>query len=413
MTEVEDINTASEIEQDTTRFDAGTVAVAELAKHFDLYDPVHSERLWEVIAYARSACPVMRTDADTGYYVITNYEDVRRITEDPQTFSSVEAGLRGTPIRMPPLTEDPPTHAEYRRQLNRYLSRSYLARYEDDIRQTTREVLDEVVPRGRMEFMSEFAVPLTSANLARVILDEKNKKRIQRAINIATRISSEGSLEAFFEIAALADEFLRERAAAKTNREDVLSAIVHGTVEGRPLTSEEQVGATTVLFTGGLDTTKAAMGNIVRHIALNPELEARVRNPEWMRGDLDEFLRFDSPIMFMARTVTRETELSGCPLKPGHRVAIHFAAANRDPAQFENPDELNFDRRRNPHVAFGLGAHRCIGLHFARLQIQIAFEELFARVTSLRIPEGERVEIATGVVLSPERLPLEFDILNR
>jgi len=406
MTEVQGLK------PDATPVDVGAVSVEELAKHFDLYDPAHSERLWEVVDYARSACPVVKTDADDGYYIVTRYDDLRRITEDPLTFSSVEAGLRGTPIRMPPLTEDPPTQVEYRRQLNPYLSRSFLSRYEDDIRQITRELLDEVVPLGRMEFMNDFAVPLTAANLARVILDEKNKERLRRATAIATRISAEGSLEAFHEISALAQEFLRERAEADTERDDVLSAIVHGTVDGRPLTLEEQVGATTVLFTGGLDTTKAAMGNIVRHIAANPELEGRVRDAGWVRRDLDEFLRLDSPIMFMARTVTRETELNGCPLKPGDRIAIHFAAANRDPARFEHPDELDFDRQRNPHAAFGLGTHRCIGLHFARLQIQVAFEELFARVTNLRIPEGEHVEVATGVVLSPERLPLEFDILD-
>jgi cytochrome P450 len=392
--------------------DRGAVPVAELAPHFDLFDPEHSERMWEVFDYARGACPVVKTDADDGYFIITRYDDLRAVLEDAGTYSSVEAGLRGTPIPMPPLTEDPPNHIEYRRALNRYLSRSFLARYEDDIRRYARELLDDLVPRGRFEFMTEFAVPFTSGNLAKVILDDDNEERLQHAIELATEISSQGRNEAFFELAALAEELLEERMASGRERDDIINAIIQATVDGRPLTMEERVGATTILFTGGLDTTKAALGNIAKHVADDPSLEARLRDPDWIKGDLDEFLRLDSPIAFMARTVTKDTELDGCPLHPGDRVAVHYAAANRDAARFERPGELDFTRQRNPHAAFGLGPHRCIGLHFARLQIEIGFQELFARITNIRVPAGETVHSATGVVQSHEYLPIEFDAIQ-
>jgi cytochrome P450 len=387
------------------------VAVGELAPHFDLFDPEHSRRRWEVLDYARDASPVLKTDADNGYYIITRYDDLRTVLEDAATFSSAEAGLRGVPIPMPPLTEDPPNHIEYRRALNQYLSRSYLSRYETDIRGYARALLDDLVPRGHFEFMSEFAVPFTSGNLAKVVLDDDNEDRLRRAIEFATEISSNGRPEAFFELAGLAEDLLRERAAAGSDRDDVLSAIIRATVHGRPLTMEEQVGATTILFTGGLDTTKAALGNIMVHMAGDPAIEARVRNPEWVKGDLDEFLRLDSPIAFMARTVTKDIELDGQPLHKGDRVAVHYASANRDASRFGHPAELDFDRERNPHAAFGLGPHRCIGLHFARLQIEIGFQELLARVTNIRIPAGESVHTATGVVQSPEYLPIEFDAI--
>ena len=395
----------------TTINDPAAASVTDLAPHLDLFDPAHSERLWEVLAYARSACPVLKTDADDGYYVVTRYDDLRTVLQDPQTYSSVQAGLRGTPIMMPPLTEDPPRHLEFRRTLNKYLSRSFLSQYVDDVRETARELLEKLVPVGRFDFMTDYAIPFTSRNLARVILDDGNAERIQRALSIATRISAEGDPAAFFEISALAEELLRERASG-SQRDDVLSAIVHGTVEGRPLTLEEQIGATTILFTGGLDTTKAALGNIARHLAEDPSLEQRLRDPEWVKGDMDEFLRYESPIMFMARTVTRDTEIGGCPLKAGDRVAVHYASANRDDSRFDHPDELSFGRERNPHAAFGLGPHRCIGLHFARLQIEIAFSELLSRVTNLRIPPGAKVESAVGVVLTHEHLPVTFDVLQ-
>jgi len=390
--------------------DPAALEVEDLAPHLDLFDPSHSERLWEVLSYARTACPVLKTDADEGYYIVTRYDDLRAVLEDPETYSSVQAGLRGVPLPMPPLTEDPPRHIEYRRALNKYLSRSFLGRYAADVRDTARTLLDDLVPRGRFDFMTDYAIPFTSRNLARVILDDSNAERIQRAIAIATRISSEGDPQAFFDMAALAEEFLRDRAASGSQRDDVLSAIVNGTVEGRPLTLQEQVGATMIMFTGGLDTTKAALGNIASHLAGDAAIEQRLRDPEWIKADLDEFLRYESPITFMARTVTRDTELGGCPLKPGDRVAVHYASANRDESRFEHADRLDFGRQRNPHAAFGLGPHRCIGMHFARLQIEVAFGELLSRVTNLRIPQDAQVQTAVGIVLSPEHLPVTFDV---
>jgi cytochrome P450 len=91
-------------------------------------------------------------------------------------------------------------------------------------------------------------------------------------------------------------------------------------------------------------------------------------------------------------------------------VAVHYASANRDESRFDHADQLDFGRERNPHAAFGLGPHRCIGMHFARLQIEIAFGELLSRVTNLRIPDGTHVETAVGIVLSPEHLPVIFDV---
>lgn len=385
-------------------------AMGDVAGHVDLFDPNQSPPALEVLAFARENCTLLRTDADAGYYIAARYDDVRSMALDTGAFSSVEAGLRGIPIPMPPLTVDPPVHGEYRKQLNPYLSRAFLSRYEDDVRQIAQDMLDRLVPAGRMDYMTDFAAPFTARALSRVILDDDNEERIDRAAEITRGIATENAVEAFFGMAALAEELLRERADAGNDRDDVLTAIVRATVEGRPLTMEEQVGFTAVLMNGGLDTTKGAMGNIILRMAADPALEERLRDPNWIKTDLDEFLRLDSPIQFMARTVTKETELGGCPLKEGDRVAIHFASANRDPRKFEHPDELVFGRERNPHVAFGVGSHRCIGIHFAKMQLEVGFAELLRRVTNIRIPAGAEPEMSSGVVVAPERLPIEFDL---
>jgi cytochrome P450 len=390
--------------------DAENVPVEDLIPHLDLFDPQHRNRLWEVLAHARaSSCPVIKTDADNGYYVITRYDDLRTVAGDPETFSSAEPALRGVPVRMPPVSEDPPIHRDFRKILNPFFSRSYLSRYTGDMRAAARELLDRVVPAGRMEFMNDFALPYTAENLSRVILGETNKERVNRARGAALRISTENTQQAFIDLAQIAAEFLSEQANSGFDGDDVLSAIVNGTVLGRPLTMEEKVGTVTTLFSGGLDTVRGALGNIARHIAEDPGMEDRLRDPDWARADLDELLRMETPITFLARTVTRDTEVSGCPMKAGERVALHFASANRDAGHFGDADQLRFDREKNPHVAFGVGIHRCLGLHFARLQIEIGIEELLSRVTNLRIAGGVAVELSNGVIFTPELLPIEFD----
>src|ERR1700756_3886852 len=186
-----------------TSLDPATAPVDKLVPHFDLYDPSHCARLWEVLDFARSNCPVVRTDAAPGYFIVTRYDDVRAVAEDPATFSSAEPGLLGTPIRMPPVTEDPPTHAEYRRQLNPYFSRTALAKFGASMRQEAAKLVSAAAVPGRMEFMKDFAIPFTARNLAKVILDETNEDRLNRAVAAVSRISSEGTAEAFMETAAI------------------------------------------------------------------------------------------------------------------------------------------------------------------------------------------------------------------
>ena len=380
----------------------------ELADHFDVFNPDHAAQMWEVLKYSRQHCPVLRTDADPGYLIISRYEDIRYICEHPEIFSNSDPAVRGNPVKTPPLTTDPPDHAEFRRLLNPYLSRSFLLRHADVMRSAANQLIDRFIDAGECEFMHDFATPFTSSSLARVILDDPNEIRLSKAIDIATRIGDEGTPELFIELAELADEYLNERAASAGSRDDIVNAILTGHVYQRALTRNEMVGIVTVLFSGGLDTTKGALGNIVSHLAVDSTIEARLRDPAWIRRDMDEFLRYESPVLFLARTVTIDTELAGRRLRSGDRLVLHFGSANRDEAKFDRSNELWFDRQRNPHAAFGLGIHRCIGLNFARLQIEIAFDELLKRITNVRLAAGKKIEPAHGVVLSPQTLPIVF-----
>lgn len=385
-------------------------SVAEILANVDLYADDQNERLIEALAVARTECPVVHTEADGGYYLVTRYEDVRTVCGHPELFSSVQPGLRGVPVRLVPLDVDPPQHKLFRSFLNTYFSRTFLLRYEEQMRQIARDAIAAFIDKGELDVVRDYSVPFSAGSLAQVVFATDNKDMVDRAVVAVKRVALESTPETFEAVAALAMEAMTEVAAAPEGREDVLAALVTEQVDGRPLTVEERLGIITTLLLGGLDTTRGMIVNIAYHLATRKDVEPILLAPNWWRGELDEFLRFEPTVSFMARTVTRDTELGGTQLKAGDRLAVHFYSANRDADRFDRADELVFDRAANPHVAFGVGVHRCLGLNFARIQLAIAFEELLARATNFRLKEGVEIRRQGGICFgSPESLWLTFD----
>jgi cytochrome P450 len=378
-------------------------------EELDWFNADHCARLDDELTWARAQCPVVHTNFNGGMHVVTRYEDLRTVAEHPEIFSSTTPGVGDVPIALPPLDLDPPLHREFRNFLNRPFSRSSLLRYQPVIEKLADDLIDGFISAGRVEFVSGFAIPFTSGSLAKVVLDDDNEERLQRAVAAVTGCSVDQSAEGFGAVAAIAAELMAEREAEP--RDDFLQSLVDATVEGgRPLTQMERLGVVTVLLLGGLDTTRGALTYIGRFLAEETGLEERLRQPDWAKRDLDELLRFTSTVSVMGRLVTRDNDLLGVPLKAGDRLAVHWRSGNRDEAKFPQASQLDFDRERNPHAAFGIGIHRCVGQHFARLQLEIAVSRLLARLTSFRIAPGTTVREAVGVsIKAPEELHLEFD----
>jgi len=366
---------------------------------------------YDRLAEARAeGCPVVASRFHD-LYVVTRYSDVRFVLEHPELFSSRDPNILGPlPVRLPPLDADPPLHQDFRKLLNPFFTRSYFAAFEPDMRRIARDAIAGWLDRGHCEFVSEFAIPFTAGVLAQLVFNETDADRLARAIGYVTAVAEKQDHESFFNLAVLAGEYLVEQQDhGCVGDNSILAAIVGGTVGGRPLTQDEQVGVLTVLFLGGLDTTRGALGNIATQLATDPALEDRLRDPAWVKHDLEEFIRFESPVITMARTVLADVELSGRQLKAGDRIAVSFSSANRDEAKFSEPGELRFDRPRAGHAGFGLGIHRCIGMHLARFQIAVGFDELLRSVTRVRVSPGFTPEKAPGVALGPHALRLEFD----
>ncbi|WP_216902765.1 cytochrome P450 [Nocardia alni] len=375
----------------------------------DWFDPRHCAHLDDELGWARTHCPVVHTGFNGGMYVVTRYADLVTMAAHPEIFSSTVPGLTSVPVAIPPIDLDPPLHSDFRAFLNGPFSRESLKRYRPVIEELADELIDGFVDAGSVEFVGEFAIPYTAGALAKVVLEDEDPQRLRRAIEVTTEVSVTNSPESFGALAAMAAEVLAHREVDP--RDDFLSSLVTATVEGgRALSMEERLGVVSVLMLGGLDTTRGLLAYIAKFLTEDQNLETRLRQPDWVRSDLDEILRLTSTVSVMGRVVMQDNDLLGVSLTKGDRVAVHWRSANRDASRFEDPDRLDFDRNRNPHLAFGVGIHRCLGRHFARMQTEIAVDRLLNRLTNLRVVSGSPQHPAVGISIgAPEQLHLEFD----
>jgi cytochrome P450 len=385
------------------------MSVEELLPHFNLFDPSHAPRADEVLRYARSNCPVSHTTATGGYYIATTYDAAARVLSDHATFSSHEyvniAGSGG--VILPPIDADPPVHHDFRRILNPFFHPKYLARSEAKVQEIARATMQSWVDSGRCEFIHEFAAPFVTDVLAKVVFDTDDSELLRQAAECNDRVA-EGDGSAYGEFRELMVEFLDTHSPVD-DAGDIISAVHKGTVAARPLTEEEKLGMVVILFSGGLDTTKVAISDIVYELTQRPDLEDRLRTPGWERATLEELLRYSSPVGALGRLVTRDIRLGDQQLHAGDRVLVHYGSANRDARVFESPDALVYDRDRNPHLAFGLGIHRCIGIHLARIQVRVALTELLDRITRIRVAPGASLDRRPGISKVLRELPIEFD----
>jgi cytochrome P450 len=390
-----------------------TTDIAEATATYDPFASATAPRKWEVLAYARSNCPALRVhpspDPHTPYWMLSRYADVRFVLEHPEIFSSAGVAISAAAVPLPPLDTDPPAHPELRKILNPLMSRKTLLRFEPQMRSIARTAIGEFIEAGHCEFVGDFAIPFSAGVLSTIVFDDDDAERIAHGGRIVARCAREASPESFGELAMFAAQYIAMRQSHPGGPDDILTALLTGSIRDRPLSPEEVIGVVTTLFLAGLDTTKGALSNIAARIASEPGLEERVREPGWIRHDMDELLRFESPVAIMGRTVLQEVQLAGRQFAPGDRVIVNFGSANRDEQQYETADQLRFDLSRSGLVSFGLGIHRCLGSNLARLQLQIGFEELLAAITRLRLATDSGVTYDTGMIHGPAALPLTFD----
>lgn len=349
----------------------------------------------------RARCPVAHNTRHGGFWVVSGYDEVVAVSRDGATFSSkyeenspdgIEyIGIMGVP-RMPGVPSakiaeaEGPTHAALRRLLNPFMLPSAVADYRPFVEQCASWLLDQKIAEGQMDMVSDFTNPVPAILTMKMVglpcESWPYYAEVFHAVN-AYETETEQFNQAQAKMSEMIAELLRIAEERRHDpRDDILSELVAMEIEdGRHLREDELIGVLWNLIGGGLDTTTSLTSLSLYHLDAHHDLRQRlIDEPELMASATEEFLRFTSVNETLSRTVTKDVELGGQQLSRGDFLIVSWLSANFDEKIFERADEVILDRTPNPHMAFGIGSHRCIGMHIARSLFDIMMREVLSRI---------------------------------
>jgi cytochrome P450 len=366
----------------------------------------------------REECPVARGDfGGTAAVFVSRYEDVIWAFKHPEVFSSsAEAVSIGQQERLIPLQLDPPEHAKYRRFLDPEFSPRRMAEIEPDARVLVNKIIDGFADRGECEFHEEFATPLPSTIFLRLMGMPQSDLAtfLQWRDNTIRPDVEPGDMEGAARIReetgrAITEYFVAAIEERRRKPDDaLLSRIVHGQVEGRPLTDEELLGICHLLLLAGLDTVTATLDCFVAYLAQHPDRRDELaKDPVLAANAIEELLRTETPVTMVPRVIKQDFEMRGVKLEQGDIATLMIGAANVDDSEFADSEDVVFDRQGNRHLAFGGGPHRCLGSHLARMELRVALEELHRRIPDYRLAEGADIHYSPGI-RQADNIPLVF-----
>lgn len=352
----------------------------------------------------REAAPVTRLQGWPAWMVL-RYADVQRVLTEHEAFSSRFGDLSI-------LNTDPPRH----RKLRNLVAQAFTVRAVEALRprigQIVDDLLDAVSERGEMDVIGDLAVPLpviVIAELLGVPIEDR-----QRFKAWSDAVVTEGDAELGHQQAhdAMVDYFtllLDER--RREPRADLLSALLAARIDGEALDQHDVVQFCILLLVAGNETTTNLIGNAVICLDEHPEAAAELRaDPSLAPSAVEEVLRYRSPILMMPRRTRVPVEIGGQAIPAGQTVMACIGSANRDPAQFPDPDRFLIRRAPNRHLAFGHGIHFCLGAPLARLEANVALPALLERFSGLRVDRDAHLErVRSDVIYGVRRLPVSFE----
>ncbi|MEI8050676.1 MAG: cytochrome P450 [Actinomycetes bacterium] len=391
--------------------------VTDFATDFDHTDPAYVADPFPVWDELRETCPVAHTDRYGGAWLPTRHEDVSAIAHDTEHFTSRTVVLGNgrpgedalpAPIGVaPPITSDPPFHAQARRLLQPAFAPKIVDQYEIFTRELCASLLDPFVGKGSIEVSGDYAEHIPTLVIAKMLgfpeEDEELFRGFVQQILEAVDQPVEQRIELFQPIADYFTARIEEH--IDEPRDDLTSFLLNAELGGQPLLPEHVFGTMVLLIVAGIDTTWSAIGSSLWHLAQHPEEVARLKaDPDLLPIAIEEFLRAYAPVN-MARLVKEDFDFNGCPMKKDDWILLSFPAANRDPEFFEDADKVIIDRKVNRHAAFGLGIHRCLGSNLARMEMRVAIEEFLARFDTFELADPDAVTWSPGQVRGPRNLP--------
>jgi cytochrome P450 len=387
---------------------------ADLVYDYDIYTgPTGFDRPQVALGekFEREAPRIFFTPRNGGHWVVTRADDVAAVMHRPDIFSSdsqYNPDRKMVPVKFLPLHYDPPQLEDARKILLPLFSPIAIAKMEASVRQLAQELIEEVRPQGSCEFVSQIGHRYPVTIFLRMVNGPMQAS--QSLIDLAgTFLRSPSFTEREASIRKMTD-FLAQLVDERRSRpgDDMISRLLSSTFLGRPLTREEALGGTVLLFLAGLDTVASMTTFIMRYLASNPDrYQELVDHPAKIASSIEELIRFNA-ISAPERAVCTDAEFGGIQFKRFDRVVVMLQFSGMDPGKNEDPTSVDFDRKVSRHLAFGSGPHRCLGSHLARAEIRIMLEEWVRRIPKFHIQAGKPAKISGGTVWVPHDLSLAW-----
>ncbi|MEO6088178.1 MAG: cytochrome P450 [Umezawaea sp.] len=410
---------------ESTRRDTDVAATADdVARHatrFDHLAPRTAQHIHDTTAAMRRHCPVARTDAHDGYFVLTRHDDITTAAKRHDLFSShatigASMLLDADDVVAPLFETDPDEHTVWRRAIAPAFTPTAAARHEHEVRTLTRQVIGDLRPHGRADVVTALAKRIPPAVVA-VLLGLQGEQRDElfehlRALGAST--SDNDGARASERLARFL--FAHIRAVREHPGEDALSLVAGTEVNGRVATDAEMVKFAFLLVAAGHLTTTDTIANTVLMLATDHDLRRQVvADPSLIPALIEESVRHESAVAATGRTVRAATRLGDVDLEPGDRVLLMWGSANRDEAVIGDGDVFRLDRGRgrqqgwSGQMGWGAGAHRCLGQHVARQVLRVVIEELLAAIPEFALAPGPPPRRTFGVLRGVESVPLVWE----
>jgi len=388
--------------------------------------------------WLRENAPVFWSEK-TEAYIVTRFEDVVHASKHNDVFCSGEGVLPGKLSPKIGLSdEDEPRHGEMRGLINRGFTPRMVRKWEEVFQQITDEAINEVASKGECDFVEDIAVPLPLILIAEMIgIRKEDRERFHQWSD--AMISAQGNMDnpeiiaksgvAAMEYMTYVTKVIEDR--RKEPKDDLISILVQAKDDGvlvehtheqnktidatldrsdehMLMNNDELIKMSILLMVAGNETTRNGLSGGMQLLIENPDAKQRlIDDPSLIPTAVEEMLRLVSPVLSFLRTATQDTELRGVPIKQGEKVLMMYGSANRDAAEFENPDDFDIDR--NPHhVAFGIGNHFCLGANLARMEMRVAMNELLRRVPDMEYSASGPEMGSSALVRSVQHMHVKF-----
>ncbi|GAB5558952.1 MAG: cytochrome P450 [Synoicihabitans sp.] len=344
---------------------------------------------------AKEAGPVLAADLDGETIpMILKLKDVRKAAKDWQTYSSdaprrvpIPAEENVRTVRQYPLEVDPPEHGDYRKLVESFFLRPKQPEVLAKIHALIDRLISQALAADTLDVVHDFAIPLQSHALTYLLNVDEKEAELWISWGIHVFKDGDGESKGPF-MERYSEKMFQE--AEKNPGDDFFSALNQAELQGRKLTMEEKLGYANIAFAGGRDTIIHTATRIIEYFSGDPKGLACVReHPQMVNTAAEEFFRMFIPLTHIGRVCPHATEVHGHQVEAGGRVSLCWSSANRDPEVFPDPNDVQLDRKPNPHVAFGFGAHNCLGAHHARAIMRGLITKLGERVSRIEILDAQ------------------------